>query len=381
MLYLVTKEIYGFETIFDALEFPGGVGRSRDTIIDDPTLPEIPALLAVAWSEDRPLEPRFVAPFLQDPNEPGGIFLSILVDENFTSIADFVEYGYAFYELAPGGDLIRLAADGTPFVEDSVPDEPDEGNEVPDQSEPEVETITGSQQSDGDIQGTSNDDSISGLGGNDLIFGGTGNDSIDGGPGVDTAVYSGDQSSYVLTLSPTGTTLLDRREGGDGLDTLIDVELLNFGSEPQERPFDLSNVFGTTLLSSVELQSLTELYIAYFNRAPDAIGLNFWGTAFANGTSLEKIAALFVDQEETRSTYPAGQSNADFATAVYNNVLGRIPDQDGFEFWVGLLDDGVVSQDTFILEVLRGAKSNPPLDASLDFIRQQVADQQYLGNV
>ncbi|RMD93705.1 MAG: DUF4214 domain-containing protein, partial [Alphaproteobacteria bacterium] len=84
--------------------------------------------------------------------------------------------------------------------------------------------------------------------------------------------------------------------------------------------------------------------------------------------------------DETRATYPEGTSNSDFAEAVYNNVLGRAPDPLGFDFWVGVLDSGAVGRDQFILEVLRGARADPPPDASEDFINQQLADRAYLAN-
>ena len=79
---------------------------------------------------------------------------------------------------------------------------------------------------------------------------------------------------------------------------------------------------------------------------------NFWGSAFANGFSLEEIASLFLEQPETAATYPDTLSNLEFATQVYNNVLGRAPDDDGLNFWVGGLDSGLVTRDQFILEAL-----------------------------
>ena len=105
----------------------------------------------------------------------------------------------------------------------------------------------------------------------------------------------------------------------------------------------------------------------------------FRGTAFANGTTLDEMATLFIDQAETKAAYPDGTSNNVFAETVYDNVLGRVPDLAGFNFWVGLLDDGTVQRDAFILEVLRGAKAAPPAGATQEFIDQQQADQQYLA--
>lgn len=228
--------------------------------------------------------------------------------------------------------------------------------------------IEGTPASDILVSGRDND-TISGESGNDTLTGNAGNDLLDGGTGQDTAVYSGNQNSYSLTLSPSSVTLEDRRGDGNGTDTLVDIEFLDFGTDLLGSPFDLTNFGGPTGLSSSDFESFIELYIAYFNRSPDAIGLNFWGTAFANGTTLEQMATLFIDQDETRATYPEGTSNTDFVTAVYDNVLGRIPDQAGFNFWIDMLnrsEETGVTRDQFILEVLRGVQDGSPDRAYLD---------------
>ena len=249
----------------------------------------------------------------------------------------------------------------------------------------DIDDIFGTE--DGDIIiGKNGDDFLRGSGGSDMLLGekghdhlegAFGNDFLGGGPGTDTAVYSGNQVSYTLTLTPASTTVEDRRVDGNGTDDLIDMELLDFDSGDVD-PFDLTVFGGPTTLSQENFESFIELYIAYFNRAPDAIGLNFWGTAFANGTSLEEMATLFIDQEETLAAYPEGTSNTVFAETVFNNVLGRTPDQDGLDFWVGVLDSGDVTRDQFILEVLRGAKSDLKPELGQDFVDQQLADRDFL---
>ncbi len=161
----------------------------------------------------------------------------------------------------------------------------------------------------------------------------------------------------------------DRRGSGNGTDTLLDIEFLDFETDLLGSLFNLTNFGGTAILSASEFENLIKLYIAYFNKSPDAVGLNFWGTAFVNGTSLEQMATLFVDQNETRASYPEGTSNTDFVTAVYDNVLGRIPDQDGFDFWVDMLNRSTetgVTRGQFILEVLRGVQDGSPDSVYLD---------------
>jgi hypothetical protein len=239
------------------------------------------------------------------------------------------------------------------------------------------QTINGTPDPD-DLDGGIGSDTIKALANDDTITGGGGNDQIDGGEGIDTAVYSGNQNSYTLTLSPIVTKVTDRRADGNGTDELTNMEFLDFDTDLLDGPFNLGVFGGPAGLSAPELESFVELYIAYFNRAPDAVGLNFWGTQFANGLTLEEMAALFGPQNETRAAYPEGTSNNDFATTVYTNVLGRTPDQGGVDFWVGQLDTGAVGRDQFILEVLQGAKSDPKPELGQDFVDQQSADKAFL---
>lgn len=219
--------------------------------------------------------------------------------------------------------------------------------------------------------------------GDDFLEGGAGNDAFDGLGGVDTAVFAGAQSNYTLEVRGSGFVIEDRRPDGQGRDTLANVEFLDFGTMFSlfgDAPVNLDAFDSAVNVSPGDFAQIIELYIAYFNRAPDAVGLLFWANAFAEGTTLPQMAALFVDQDETRAAYPPGLSNSDFVTVVYDNVLGRVGDQAGFDFWLNALNTGGVSRDQFILGVLEGAKADPPPGASQAFIDQQLADRAYLEN-
>jgi len=231
------------------------------------------------------------------------------------------------------------------------------------------------------LNGTAGSDTIIALEGDDVINPGRGDDALAGGPGIDRVTFSGDQSSYTISIGQFTSLITDRRPGGDGTDDIQTIELLDFATElplfgGQPMRFDFFD--GPGQLTEEEFAPIIELYIAYFNRAPDALGLYFWATAYTNGTTLEQMASLFVGQPETQIEYPPGTSNTIFAETVYTNVLGRTPDAGGFNFWVGLLDDGIVARDAFILEVLRGAKADPSPGQTQEFIDQQIADRAYL---
>lgn len=235
------------------------------------------------------------------------------------------------------------------------------------------------------LNGGADDDELFGGDDNDLLVGGAGDDGINGGAGDgDVAGFSGGMGRYTIQLATDGSiNVVDRAQDGDGTDTLSGIETLSFSAGASiftDGTLDLSIVQGITGLSDEEISTFIELYIAYFNRAPDALGLYFWGSAFANGTSLEEMAELFLDQDETRATYPSDASNLDFATQVYSNVLGRTPDQGGLDFWVRQLDEENVSKGGFILEVLKGAKADPQDGATQGFIDLQLADRGFLAD-
>ena len=111
--------------------------------------------------------------------------------------------------------------------------------------------------------GSSANDTISALGGNDTITGGGGNDIIDGGTGTNTAVYSGDPSSYSFTLNADGSVIVTEISDGspDGTDTDINIQNFQFGdgSVVAKAQLPFSAIMGTagndTLTNSTVIPS------------------------------------------------------------------------------------------------------------------------------
>ena len=175
-------------------------------------------------------------------------------------------------------------------------------------------------------------------------------------------------------------TVTNRNADGFGTVDLTNFEFLDFGTEMPlfDGPMDLAAFGGYTGLSAEEFGAFIEIYVAYFNRAPDAVGLAFWASAYADGTSLQDISQMFADQPEPLATYPAEPTNLRFAADVYENVLGRLPDIDGLRFWTEKLEAGEVSRGEFIYEVLQGVKAPAEAGATQEFIDRKAADQAYL---
>ena len=107
--------------------------------------------------------------------------------------------------------------------------------------------------------------------------------------------------------------------------------------------------------ASVE-QSIIGLYVAYYNRAPDQSGFNYWvNQARLNGndTALLSISAGFRNNEKFAQDYPSQLSNSQFVTKIYKNILNRAPDPDGLNYWVSQLDNGLEKHE-FIVNYVNG---------------------------
>lgn len=183
----------------------------------------------------------------------------------------------------------------------------------------------------------------------------SGEDSIDGGAGADRVVFADTQQGQMTLAFQGAVTFASDRSAEENRTAMFSVETLETqgGVELQLDRHD-----GIGQISAENLTTLTELYIAYFDRAADALGLSFWATVFEkDGLSFEEIADEFFTQPETVALY-SGVSDSEFVTEVYQNVFGRGPDQDGLDFWTGQLAAGDVTESGFILDFLAGARAD-----------------------
>ncbi len=95
-------------------------------------------------------------------------------------------------------------------------------------------------------------------------------------------------------------------------------------------------------------RSVDRLYLAYFERTPDAAAAAFWGSQLAAGLSLRAISEQFARSPEFVAAYGA-LDNIGFVELVYANVLDRSTDEGGFAHWTSQLSGGRVSRGDVML--------------------------------
>lgn len=175
-----------------------------------------------------------------------------------------------------------------------------------------------------------------------------------------------DGSPYIIGVKSSGSaTTSTWADVG-----LLYEQLVAFKSD-NDYLLGASSITPTPTLASASIDRLIELYIAYFNRAPEYQGLSYWQSelggllqyGYQETQALDVIAEQFWPAAQKFSEitgYMISMSNFDFVGKVYGNVLGRptatSSDRDGIQFWADRLTEGyIASRGELIGELLRGA--------------------------
>lgn len=218
-----------------------------------------------------------------------------------------------------------------------------------------------------------------GLGGSQIINAPSGTNDVYGYTGNNTVVYATPTTECTIDvnslLSRTNSTLTvyqgDPVYSSDA-NTLHAIQNVQFS----DQTIQTSWLTGASILHSTEASEfsvLSEMYLAYFNRAPDALGLDFWAAGALNIHDSQPslswndingmIANVFAGTPEAISTFGTITSQStipelqNFVTGVYQNVLNRAPDQGGLDFWVAALHIGDCSPGSFIRDIINSVNN------------------------
>ena len=183
------------------------------------------------------------------------------------------------------------------------------------------------------------------------------NNTIDGGAGTDTVAAAGARNNDAIS-KVSNIYKMQHGKGTDGTDTLMNVEQIRFS----DMTVDLTIGANAATISTANLKTLQELYVAFFNRVPDAGGLNYWITQFKNGQSINSIAESFYSaavQYSSLTGYSSTMTNADFVKVIYKNVLGRTgttaPPEADVAYWADQLAQGNETKGSLVSTMLNSA--------------------------
>lgn len=126
-----------------------------------------------------------------------------------------------------------------------------------------------------------------------------------------------------------------------------DIDLTAIGGQLADRGIDGYSWFRaefeaeTTVIRydavSDVLDPIVRLYYGVLGRAPEKDGIEWWVNTFNTDDSkvIEQMAADFAWSQEFLGVDPEqGPTAEQLVTAMYENVLGRAPDDEGYEWWM-----------------------------------------------
>ena len=115
--------------------------------------------------------------------------------------------------------------------------------------------------------------------------------------------------------------------------------------------------------------AVTELYVSLFGRAPESAGLAYWVVELHNGASLKDIAQRMYEVTPARNYYPAGVTSDEIVAKFYQNVLGRVADEQGLKFWTAEMNKPGSTPGSVLVDMINAVNAYAGSDA--DGLRSQ----------
>jgi len=237
---------------------------------------------------------------------------------------------------------------------------------------------------------TGGNDRVQGMGGNDRFKGYDNRDEwgdqFYGGDGLDTSIYQGKISEYVVTASANASEeILDGRSN-DGSrvsgfyirDTVVDRDDNDVLIEIERLEFETPEANGANRIAldiDGNAGQAYRLYKAAFNRSPDTAGLGYWIANLDQGMSLRLVSTAFIGSAEFQALYGVDTSDSELIELLYNNVLSRDPDADGLDYWQGQLTGGLSHADLLV----NFSESNENQENVIALIGNGIAYEQWMG--
>ena len=186
--------------------------------------------------------------------------------------------------------------------------------------------------------------------------------------GYNAVVLDGARSLYDVQVNASGlTTILDLTNGqtvaltGEAYLLFDGNNLASHVIMASGAPVYSNDAFFVLNPSDAQV---AELYAAVLQRQPDMGGLEYWLGRLASGFSLTAIAQSFLNAAHSATSLqtlfggdPSTMTPTQFVNALYQNVLGRVPDASGLAYWISQLSSGSNSQAT-VLASFTNASAN-----------------------
>ena len=152
---------------------------------------------------------------------------------------------------------------------------------------------------------------------------------------------------------------------------------LNAWTDTLDNATDISDALDDLALAlcsqAEDVLSVMRIYQVVLGRVPDSGGLDFWVQVFRDmqeanpglsyGDALVASIRDWLTSPEFTTTYGNNPADEEFVALLYINVLGRQPDQAGFDFWVNELANGIITREQLVIAFSEAVEFKMQVDA------------------
>jgi len=135
-----------------------------------------------------------------------------------------------------------------------------------------------------------------------------------------------------------------------GFEDISILEKVYFSDKIFDVKKDIKEVFDQIKCKDCITGQTYRLYNAAFGRFPDSEGLKYWINQYASGIdTFRAISQSFLISEEFKLVYGNDTNNDIFVNRMYENILTRNPDNEGFNYWMNQLNNGLENRSEVLI--------------------------------
>ncbi|MBR7800781.1 DUF4214 domain-containing protein [Undibacterium fentianense] len=189
----------------------------------------------------------------------------------------------------------------------------------------------------------------------------TGNASsaMQAAPASTAITFAGARNNYTVKRTTSG---FEVKEINGGANSTVVAKNAHLKFTDMTLNLEVADIYRT--MPATSARNLIELYVAFFNRVPDADGMVYWMSEIKNGMTSNQLANNFYNaavQYPDLTGYSSNMSSSEFVKIIYKNVLGRTgssaPSNEEVNYWAAELDSGRKSKGILVNTMLESAHS------------------------
>jgi YVTN family beta-propeller protein len=167
------------------------------------------------------------------------------------------------------------------------------------------------------------------------------------------------------------------------------ARMAGLGANVNETWYAMANFFYYSpeylALGTTDAEFVADLYLTFFNRPPDQSGLDFWSARLAGGMPREVVLVAFMFSPEFASFTQgifgntAARAEVDMVMDFYRGGLARLPDDAGFQNYVGVLREAQCSGSAAVYERVEAISAS--FFGSPEYSQRRRSNGQFVGDL